>query len=109
MEPNQVTTTDLADFGYREIREAIDLLDMWMKHGLPENFYEDEVRVMFNVHSGYVFLTNSEYQVAMIRGDKLEESLACPECGREGFIEEFERNSDCKGCRVIAGEEEEEE
>ncbi|MCK4529340.1 hypothetical protein KAW18_18405 [candidate division WOR-3 bacterium] len=102
MEPNQITTTDLADFGYREIKETIELLDMWVNYGLPEDFYEDEVRVMFNVNSGYVFLTNSEYQVVMVRSGMLEIFFTCVECGREGFVEEFKRDSDCKGCREIA-------
>lgn len=103
MVPNQITTTDLADFGRGEIQEAINLLNMWMVQGPPEGHYEDEVRVRFNANSGWVFLTNSEYQVAMIHGDKLEEFHSCFECGCEGFKEDFERVSDCKGCGEIAG------
>ena len=104
MEKGEITTTDLADFGHREIRGAIELLDMWMKHGLPLDFEEDEVRVVFNTESGFVFLTNSECQVAMVNGDKLEEFYTCSECGHEGFKGEFAEDDDCVGCREIAGE-----
>ena len=97
-----MNTTDLADFGYIEIRETINLLNAWMKHGLPEDFEEDEVQVMFNPDSGMVFLTNSNYQVAMLYYDELESFYTCVECGREGFQDEFEKDSDCKGCREIA-------
>ena len=109
MEKGEIATTDLADFGYREIRGAIELLDTWMKHGLPEDFYEHRVRVMFNTKSGLVFLTNSDFQVALINGDKLEEFYTCSKCGREGFKDEFEKDDDCRGCREIAGVEEDTE
>ena len=109
MEERERTTTDLADFGYRELKLAIALLDAYGNQGLPEDFEEDGVRVMFNTESGYVFLTNSEYQVAMMNGVELENFYVCPECGREGFGYLFEKNANCKGCREIAGVEEEEE
>ena len=102
MEQGEITTTDLADFGYREIHEAIELLDMWMKHGLPDDFEEDEVRVMFNTERGWVFLTNSDYQVASIKYGKLESFYTCPECGNEGFEDDFEKDADCEECRRIA-------
>ena len=109
MKEREITTTDLADFGYREIREAIELLDTWMKHGLPDEFEEDEVRVMFNTNSGCVFLTNSEYQAAMMHDGKIEIFHSCPTCGREGFKEEFDKDSDCEDCREIAGTDDEKE
>lgn len=62
-------------------------------------------------HGGYVFLTNSEYQVCMMNGDKLEEWHSCPECGAEGFAEDINWNADecrCKECAPVTEEDEEE-
>ena len=63
------TTTDLADFGMREIGMAADLLNAWCHHGLPDDFEHDEVTVMLNRQSGNVFLTNAECQVAVLGDD----------------------------------------
>lgn len=82
---NDITTTDLSKFGYRERKLMQELLKAWDKQGLPEEFYDDQVTVMFNTHSGNVFLTNSDYQVAMMNGEKLEMFYTCPNCGNEGF------------------------
>lgn len=109
MEQGENTTTDLADFGRNEIYGAIELLEMWMKHGLPDDFEEDEVRVMFNPKSGFVFLTNSEYQVAAMHGDNLESFYTCFKCGNEGFKDQFEKDAVCEECQRIAGVDEEEE
>lgn len=95
---NEITTTDLSEFGYREIKMTSELLNAWIESGLPDNFDNDGVTVMMNKNSGNVFLTNTEYQVAMMNGDKLESFYSCPECGHEGFKDEMEHegNSDCE-------------
>lgn len=87
------TTTDFADFGQDERREVREMLIAWNNFGLPADFHEDEVRFMFNRNSGMVFLTNSEFQCAMINPDRdrdpeftrLEMWYTCYECGHEGF------------------------
>jgi hypothetical protein len=84
-----ITTTDFSKFGYRERKLAEVLLTAWNKNGLPEDFYNEEVTIMFNTHSGNVFLTNSEYQVAMMNGDKLESFYTDFETGEEGFKDEL--------------------
>lgn len=84
-----ITTTDLSKFGYREIKLAAHLLNSWMEQGLPEDFENEGVTVMFNTHSGNVFLTNSEFQVAMMNGDKLESFYTDFETGEEGFKDEL--------------------
>lgn len=81
----EVTTTDLAKFGKRELKMAGRLLTEMFNQGLPDDFNDDGVTVMLNTHSGNVFLTNSDYQVAMMNGDKLESFYICPQCGHEGF------------------------
>jgi len=98
----EITTTDLAKFGWRERRIAATLLTAACDQGLPEDFNDDEVVLMMNINSGNVFLTNSDYQVAMMNGDKLESFYSCPECGHEGFKEAMiqcghgEENEECK-------------
>lgn len=89
---NEITTTDLSKFGSREKAMAAELLTAMSNHGLPDDFNDDETTVMMNMNSGNVFLTNSDCQVAMMNGDKLESFYSCPECGHEGFFEEMEHD-----------------
>ena len=96
---NEITTTDLRKFGNREKAMMVDLLNAELKNGLPADFYEDEVTIMMNLISGNVFFTNSEYQVAMMNGKKLESFYSCPICGHEGFLEEMEHGEDNKECQ----------
>jgi len=83
------TTTNLADFGHREIKMLRDLLDTWLEQGLPTDFDDSGVQAMMNRNSGNVFLTNEEYQVAMLNGDKLESFYNSPYDGKEGFFDEL--------------------
>lgn len=84
-----ITINDFSKFGYRERKMAEQLLHAWNECGLPEDFQEDEVSIIMNTHSGNVFLTNSEFQVAMMNGDKLESFYTDFETGEEGFREEL--------------------
>ena len=43
----------------------------------------------FNTHSGYVFLSNSDYQVAIEEEGKLVSFYTTPYEGREGTLEEL--------------------
>lgn len=84
-------TTNLADFGYRELREAKELLEAWLDgKGLPEDFDDSGVVIAFNQDSGYVFLTNDEYQVAMVVDDgTLESWYTLMGTGEEGFFDDL--------------------
>lgn len=84
-----ITTSDFSKFGYRERLMAEQLLNTWNERGLPEDFYEEEVSIVMNTKSGCVFLTNSEFQVAMMNGDRLESFYTDFETGEEGFKEEL--------------------
>ena len=94
---DEITTTDLSKFGARERHMAADLLKAVDR--LPDDFDDEGITVMFNMHSGNVFLTNSDFQVAMMNDGKLESFYSCPECGHEGFREDMEHDRDAKGCR----------
>lgn len=96
---NKITTTDLSDYGYRELMELELLLKAYREQGLPIDFNNDDVVPMFNMNSGNVFLTNSDFQVAMLNGDKLESFYCCPQCGHEGFLDEMDHNEDDKECQ----------
>ena len=95
---NEVTTTNFADFGWRERKMAAELLTASCEHGFPKDFSEDGVVIMMNRNSGNVFFTNEEYQVAMMNGDELESFYTTPYRGHEGFAdelkEEFEGDKD---------------
>jgi len=95
---DEIVTADFSKFGYREKEMASELLNAMNKQGLPEDFYNENVTVNFNTHSGSVFLSNGDYQVAMMNGKNLESWYYCPQCGHEGFKEDMEHegNSDCQ-------------
>lgn len=59
---------------------------------LPDNFDNTNVHPIMNQNSGYVFLTNEDYDVAMMNGDTLEKWHTCFNCGHEGFTEDFEHD-----------------
>ncbi len=82
-------TEDFAEFGIREIKLLNVLLAAWIEQGLPDDFYNDGVKPALNKQSGYVFLTNSEYQVAMMNGERLESHYSLPHSGDEGFLSEL--------------------
>ena len=82
-------TENLAEFGSREIHLLKNILIAWTTTGLPLDFENSEVRPAMNKLSGYVFLTNSDCQIAMLNGDRLEIFHSLPESGEEGFLEAF--------------------
>ena len=93
-----MTTTDMAEFGWRERKMAAKLLTASCDQGFPHDFEDDNVQIMMNKYSGNVFFVNDEYQVTMMNGDCLESFYSTPYEGREGFAEElkeeFENDSD---------------
>lgn len=82
-------TENLADFGARERRMLVELLQAWDTQGLPQSFADDNVRPAMNSNSGNVFLVNDDYQTAMMNGDKLELFVSTPYHGHEGFISDL--------------------
>ncbi len=82
-------TENLADFGYREIKILRDTLDAWLDTGLPQGFEDRGVKPAMNTGSGYVFLVNEDYQVAMLHETKLDLFHSLPYSGREGFLSDL--------------------
>ena len=99
MKPQEIVTSNLSDFGSQERWKLVELLTAWDKEGLPDDFEENEVIPLMNRNSGSVFLTNKEFQVCMMNGDKLEMWHYCFNCGHEGFAEDCQLNEDgCNEC-----------
>lgn len=88
------TTTDLRDFGFRELKMAAKLLAAYCEN--PPAYLGGGVHLMMNMNSGYVFLTDEDFNVAMMNGDTLEQFHSCPECGAEGFAEDMPDNACCR-------------
>lgn len=82
-------TENLADFGFREIEMLRDILNAWVDNGLPEGFNNEQVKPAMNTCSGYVFLVNEDYEVAMMNDEKLELFHTLPYSGYEGFLSDL--------------------
>ena len=83
---NNPVTTDLRDFGYRELAMARDLLKAYCEFGNTD-YLNDKVQIAFNTHSGYVFLVDEDYNVAMECDGQLLDWFVTPYEGHEGFLE----------------------
>lgn len=92
-----MTTTNLAEFGNRELGMAGELLTAYADNGAPENFYDMGVTVMMNTCSGNVVLTNDDFQVLMMNGNSLEMFYTTPYEGHEGFADELLENFEVDG------------
>lgn len=90
---DEIVTSDWSKFGYQEIEEAKELLSH-----IKEIDNYGKVEVMFNTHSGYVFLSDEDYKTWMMNGDKIEEWYSCPYCGHEGFLEDMDHESEEEEC-----------
>lgn len=81
-------TENLGDFGSRELAMAGQLL-VALSIDAPDGFAVSGVRVAMNRSSGYVFLVNEDYDVAMMNGNRLEMFYTSPYEGLEGFADEL--------------------
>jgi hypothetical protein len=85
-----MTTTNLAEFGNRELKIAAKLLTAYADGNFEcPYFMNDGVQVMMNTNSGNVFLTNDDCQVLMMNGNILQGYYSSPYEGHEGFIDEL--------------------
>ena len=81
---NTIITADFSQFGIRELLLAQFLLKAYAEHGAE--FLESGLTLNFNSSSGYVFLSDADYNVGVL--DESEEYIVqfytCPQCGYEG-------------------------
>jgi len=95
-------TTDLSRFGQIELQEAINILQALKDNGIPDDFNPVEVQLMFNQNSGFVFLTNNNYETAMVDSstNTLHTFWQCNDCGQEGTQDELDldENYVCAKC-----------
>ena len=67
-----IVQVNLECFGFRELDIASKLLAAVSKYGYPEDFSDSGISLAFNTNSGYVFLTNDDYQVLLLEDGKLK-------------------------------------
>jgi len=100
--PPSDTLIDLSRFGSRELAEAGLLLTAWADHPAAVEL-GDHATVMFNVNSGFVFLTDEDTYKAYLLNehDALEEWVTCGNCGVEGFASEtpLTEEGECETCK----------
>ena len=79
-----VITVDYSKFGYRELEIAGKLLALFAESGI--DFLGDGLTVNFNVNSGYVFLSDSDFNVGVLdeKKEHIVQFFSCAECGYEG-------------------------
>ncbi len=79
-----VITADFSQFGIRELIFAQLLLKAYAEHGAE--FLNCGLTLNFNTSSGYVFLSDEDYNVGVL--DQSEQYIVqfytCPQCGYEG-------------------------
>jgi len=96
------TTDNLAEFGMRELGIAAQLLTAYASdkgnRNIDPNFGDEGVKLMMNTSSGFVFLTNSEFEVLMMHNGVLEQFFSCSYCGHEGFRDEFKHEAQDPDC-----------
>lgn len=83
---DEIITSDLTQFGYKELYEAGQLLQAYAADG--SDFLYKGVNVFMNKNSGKVFLSDEDMRVGVLEGGRLVEFYSCPECGYEGTQEE---------------------
>jgi hypothetical protein len=96
-----MNTNDLSKLGYREIDQLADLLKAYANN--PDDCgLNDGVTWEYNPNSDNLFLVDEDFNIAMFNPnsekDGLEKFYNCPNCGHEGFKDDFcrERKEDGK-------------
>ena len=83
-------TTNLAEFGYREIAMARDLLTAYLEKN-ETDLLGDGVQIYFNKNSGNVFLSDEDNNTAMEANGRLLDWIVTPYEGHEGFYADLMR------------------
>ena len=83
---DNIVTSDLADFGWRELSMAKDLLTALVERNNNKLLTDSGLRICMNPNSGYVFLSDLDHNTAMECDGELLDWINTPYEGREGFI-----------------------
>ena len=104
-------TTDISKMDLSEVTELLAAYQYENRTRASEAMWIHEGTIpTLNQESGYCFLTNEEYQVAMIEPstNKLSMFISCPECGREDLerdwkfsTKNFVNMNKCEGCKEV--------
>ena len=81
-----IVTADLSKFGYRELALAGELLNAYAEYGAE--FMGDGLTLNFNANSGKVFLSDEDFNVAVVENERIVQFYSCSQCGNEGTQEE---------------------
>ncbi len=83
-------TRDLAKFGGRERAIAGELLSVLHTGNDNTKWLNNTgLAVEFNLSTGFVFLVDDDYNVALMQDGKLVDWNSCPDCGTEGTISDL--------------------
>lgn len=96
-----IVTSDLSRFGFRELDMVADLLKEYAKHGMSD-VLGDNVTINMNTSSGNVFLSDEDYNVVLLNDEgKLEQFDTCSYCENEGFVSEIKLDDRgyCEDCK----------
>jgi hypothetical protein len=104
-----IITNDLSKYGYRELDEAGKLLMAYAKNGA--DYMGDGITLNFNTLSGFVFLSDEDYNVAVLNDEgELEQFVTCGECGEEDVVSAIiidpAGRGGCDRCKVVTGKRE---
>lgn len=87
--------TEFNDLTLDEKKEGMELLSAIGSQNDKTKYLGDNPNVFMNQMSGYIFLSDDDYNVAMLDGDILRDFLNCPECSNEGFQSDLFKGSQC--------------
>lgn len=82
---------NLSNMTYEALGDAVAIIEAYKEYGVPSDFYDNEVQLAYNENSGMVFLTNSDYEVAVYNEDteELVSWYFCPYSGIEGVLDDI--------------------
>ncbi len=90
-----VYEVNFENFGWREIEEAKTLLDLFFDDKFSGMFHDifekndNNITIGFNDSSGYVWLQDENYNIAMEHNGKLDIFFNTPDTGEEGFYDDL--------------------
>ena len=95
VEHDEIVTSDLSQFGRADINEAKRLLSAYLFDNETKMLNDYGIQIYMNKHSGMVFLSDEDYNVAVVvetkeHGDILIDWIVCPECGYEENQHDFQ-------------------